>query len=77
MIDALEAGVAGVVRRDGVEIDVPDAAQLARRIDEIKEAAAEPAHRRDFQFAGADRLPEGHVAQPLGAVEGRWRRRPP
>ena len=53
-----------------VEIDVPDAAQLARRIDEIEEAAAEPAHRRNFQFAGADRLPEGHVAQPLGAVEG-------
>ena len=52
------------------ELDIPDMAQWALPIDEIHKAAAHAAHGRDFQFAGADFLPEWGVAQLLGTIEG-------
>ena len=64
------AGAAAAALRR-VEVDVPQPAELALAVDEIEQAAAEPAHRRDFQLAGPDRLAERRVAQLLGAVERR------
>ena len=39
------------------------------RVDEIEQASAQSAHRRNFQLARADRLAERRVAELLGAVE--------
>ena len=47
------------------------AAEIGLVVEEIDEAAAEPAHRRDVELAGADGLAEGLVEQLGGAVEGR------
>ncbi len=57
----------------GLELDIPDAAKLALGIDEINQAAAEPAHRRNFEFAGPDRLTERPVEQLFGTRQGRRR----
>ena len=59
----------GCVLAGGLELDVPDLAQVALGIDEVDQAAAEAAHRRDLQLAGADGLAEGLVEQLLRAVE--------
>ncbi len=55
------------------EFDVPDAAEFALAIDEIDEAAAEAAHRRNLEFAWADRLAERLVVHELRAIERRGR----
>ena len=60
-----------MLRRHRIEVHTPDAAQLAFRIDEIQKAATEPAHGRDLQLSGRNRLPEWQVLQSLGAVESR------
>ena len=52
-----------------IELDVPDPPQLAAGIQEIDQAAADAAHGRDVELAGADRLAERIVEQQLGAFE--------
>ena len=59
--------------RERHKLDIPNLAQRARPIDEIHKAAAHAPHGRDFQFAGADLLPERGVAQLLGTIERRRR----
>ena len=46
---------------DGLEIDVPEAVEPALLVDEVEQAAAQAAHRRDVELARADRLAEGLV----------------
>jgi hypothetical protein len=52
-----------------LEIDVPQPRQAVPLVDEIDEAAAEAAHRRDVEFARPDGLLERAVEQPDRAVD--------
>src|SRR6185437_1318682 len=72
MVDGRQSSAAILLRRGGwLELDVPDLAKLAGRVEEINQAAAHPPHRRNLQFAGADLLAEWRIAQLLGAIERR------
>ena len=53
------------------EIDIPNLRKLALGIGEVHEAPAETPHGGNFQFARAERLPEGLVEQALRAIERR------
>src|SRR5207248_9386431 len=59
-------GLAGIL-----ELDLPDAAERAGRIEEIDQAAADAAHRRDVEFARPDRLAEWRIEQQGGPLERR------
>src|SRR6185312_10138176 len=69
----VESGEARARRRRGlrIEIDVPVAAKIGPVVDEIDEAAAEPAHRRDVDLARADDLPKGLIEKLGGSGAGR------
>ena len=69
VVDARQPGVGVAGRLRPASNSVSHTAELAAWIDEIEEAAADPADRRDFQFARADRLAEGRVAERFGAVQ--------
>src|SRR5215213_11145098 len=56
---------------DGIEVDVPDAGRSACPIDEVDEAAAEAAHRRNLELARPDPLAERLVDQLHGALDRR------
>ena len=72
MVDRDEAGPRpGRLRRDGLEVDLPQPAERARAVDEIEEAAADAADRRDVELPGVDALAEGRRQQRRGAVEHR------
>ena len=68
MRPALAAALAG-----RLEFDLPHPSELALFVDEVDETAAETAHCRDFELAGADRLAERPVEQALGTGERRRR----
>src|SRR5262249_7074487 len=58
MVDDDKAGrIGGILPRVG-ELDVPDAPELAARIEEVDEAAADAAHGRDVELAGTNLLAE-------------------
>ena len=70
MIDDGETGVfafgRGLQRR---EFDIPDVSQWGAGIDEIQQAAADAADRRNVELLRPHLLSEWRVAQLLGAVE--------
>ena len=73
VIDRGEAGFGAFVRSASPASNSTSQtlAKLAARVEEIQQAAAHAAHRRDFQFAGPDLLAERRVVQLLGAIERR------
>src|SRR5262249_12819904 len=52
-----------------VKVDLPMAAEVSLVVDEIEEAAAEPAHGRNVDLAGPHHLPERQVEELGGAAE--------
>ena len=70
--DVVDGGESGVAARlaSVVELDVPHAAERTGRIEEIDQAAAHAAHRRDVELARADGLAERRIEQQGGALEG-------
>src|SRR5262245_2610888 len=57
MVDRGEAGAA-LLSADGLELDFPDSSELALAVDEVDDAPAYAADRRDRQLAGAMALLE-------------------
>ena len=62
-------GAVWCLTRHRIEIDLPQLAEVGDVVDEINEAAAKPAHRRNVELARPDGLMERTVEQPLRAVE--------
>ena len=70
MVDGDEAGGVGSLLARYLELDVPYPPQLALCIEEVDEAAADAAHRRDLELARPHRLTERLIEQQRRPVEG-------
>ena len=71
MVDGRKSRCIGAVVPGLLELDVPHPTKIALLIQEVEEASAHAAHRRDIELARADGLAEWLVQQQRCPFEGR------